>query len=74
MALVHDPDLLVLDETEQPRRAKVEAMAAHVNEQQCAQISIDLNVDAGDKGKQTSSNPPVNLHDNAPVREAAKME
>jgi EAL domain-containing protein (putative c-di-GMP-specific phosphodiesterase class I) len=57
-------ELRILDENGNPQPARAEAIVAHVNEQQCAQVSISLNVDAGDTAEQASSNAAVESHTN----------
>lgn len=61
-------DLRILDENDRPQPAKVEAIVAHVNEQQCAQISISLTAGSGDTTKQASPNAPIELHSSASVQ------
>jgi EAL domain-containing protein (putative c-di-GMP-specific phosphodiesterase class I)/PAS domain-containing protein len=44
--LSNKTELTILDENNKPMTAKIEAMVAHVNEQQCAQISISFFADS----------------------------
>lgn len=65
--------LRILDENDNPRPARVEAMVAHVNEQQCAQVSISLNADTGDSALPASADAPIELHRNAFAQPASNQ-
>lgn len=47
--------LQILEENDKPRTAIIEAMAAHISDQQCAQVSICLNVQPDISAKQKGS-------------------
>lgn len=58
-------DLLILDENDNPQAAKVEAIVAHINELQCAQISISLNVTPENTSSQVSASAPKEVGEKA---------
>ncbi len=62
-------ELQILDANDKPMAAKVEAMAAHVNEQQCAQVSFTIN-----SGPSLASTPPPKQETPQPHKPAAGPE
>lgn len=65
-------DLRVLDESDKPQRAKIEAMVAYVNEQLCAQVTINLDDGADATAKQTTPNPSIEIHDETQSQDTTK--
>ena len=61
-------DLRILDENNKPQSAKVEAIVAYVNDQQCAQVSITLSAGPDDAIGKVSPSPPVELHSKAEIQ------
>ena len=58
-------DLRILDENKKPQPAKVEAIVAYVNDQQCAQVSISLGGGPDNATGHVSPNAPVEMHSKA---------